>query len=607
MCGICGVVNFDKTNVSEHSLSLMIRAMKHRGPDDEGLFIEEDVGLGFVRLSILDLSKEGHQPMISNDNNYVLIFNGEIYNYLEIRQELLLKGYSFRSETDSEVLLNAYIEWGYDFLNRLNGMFAFAIFNRKSKELFCARDRFGIKPFYYKKTKDQFLFASDIPSILTSSNNHRQNDKIIYDYLLFNRINHTDETFFEDIFKLPHGHFLVIKNNILEIKKWYDLNESIKKIKINNFNEQNFFESLNDSVKLQLRSDVEVGTCLSGGLDSSAITSLAQQNSINSIHSFSAVYGKGIYGDESNFIDLFSQTNTTNHTVKPTADSLLNDIYRFHSAISEPVPNTSEYAEFKVMELAKNYCKVILNGQGADEIMGGYHYFFGYYFKELLFSLKLTEFFKEVYFYLRIHKSLFGIKTFLFALSPRLFNRFKKNYLSESFKKEYSHFENPILDKFYNSTSMENFMIKHFEYKFEHHLLWADKSGMFFSIEARFPFLDHKLVESTLASGKTIKNGWTKYLLRDAFKGILPEEIRKRVDKMGYQTPEAIWFKNNEIKELVKKLLTSDKFRNRKYLDRKKVNCVLNKYFNEDVYNPEIWKWLSLEIWFNQNIDNKLS
>jgi asparagine synthase (glutamine-hydrolysing) len=130
---------------------------------------------------------------------------------------------------------------------------------------------------------------------------------------------------------------------------------------------------------------------------------------------------------------------------------------------------------------------------------------------------------------------------------------------------------------------------------------------MFFSIEARFPFLDHKLVESTLASGKTIKNGWTKYLLRDAFKGILPEEIRKRVDKMGYQTPEAIWFKNNEIKELVKKLLTSDKFRNRKYLDRKKVNCVLNKYFNEDVYNPEIWKWLSLEIWFNQNIDNKLS
>jgi asparagine synthase (glutamine-hydrolysing) len=211
MCGICGVVNFDKTNASEHLLSLMIRAMKHRGPDDEGLFIEEDIGLGFVRLSILDLSKEGHQPMVSNDNNYVLVFNGEIYNYLEIRQELIVKGYSFRSETDSEVLLNAYIEWGYDFLNRLNGMFAFAIFNRKSKELFCARDRFGIKPFYYKKTKEQFLFASDIPSILTSSNIHIQNDKMIYDYLLFNRINHTNETFFEDIFKLPHGHFLIIK------------------------------------------------------------------------------------------------------------------------------------------------------------------------------------------------------------------------------------------------------------------------------------------------------------------------------------------------------------------------------------------------------------
>ena len=604
MCGICGIVNFDNAEVSTLSIETMMNAMKHRGPDDEGIFITDNIGLGFVRLSILDLTPAGHQPMKSSDGNYVLIFNGEIYNYIELRNELKTKGYTFKSDSDSEVLLNAYIEWGEDALNKLNGMFAFVIYDKVKKEIFGARDRFGIKPFYYKKTENRLVFASDIPSILSISESRpKPNDKIIYDYLTYNRTNHTNETFFEDVLKLSHGHCILIKNGLVTLKKWYDLNDKVRKLKPLSFNEKDFFQEFSKSINLQLRSDVEVGTCLSGGLDSSAITSIVLKNNTKALHSFSAIYDLGDSGDETPFINIYSDTSLRMHFTKPTADSLLQDIYNLHSAISEPIPNTSEYAEYKVMELAKKNCTVILNGQGADEMMAGYHYFYGYYFKELLLSFKLVELVKEIYFYLSIHRSLFGLKSFLFSMNPRLFTKLKRNYLKSDFKNRFSDKKNPILDDFYNAKTLQEFLIKHFEYKFEHHLLWADKSGMHFSLETRFPFLDHNLVEKTLASGITIKNGWTKHLLRESMNGILPEKIRLRVDKMGFETPEKKWFQTPEMKSFVKKVLSTDKFKGRNYFDNTKVDKVLNEYFNQNIYNPDIWKWLSLEIWFNLYID----
>jgi asparagine synthase (glutamine-hydrolysing) len=604
VCGICGIVNFDNAEVSTLSIETMMNAMKHRGPDDEGIFITDNIGLGFVRLSILDLTPAGHQPMKSSDGNYVLIFNGEIYNYIELRNELKTKGYTFKSDSDSEVLLNAYIEWGEDALNKLNGMFAFVIYDKVKKEIFGARDRFGIKPFYYKKTENRLVFASDIPSILSISESRpKPNDKIIYDYLTYNRTNHTNETFFEDVLKLSHGHCILIKNGLVTLKKWYDLNDKVRKLKPLSFNEKDFFQEFSKSINLQLRSDVEVGTCLSGGLDSSAITSIVLKNNTKALHSFSAIYDLGDSGDETPFINIYSDTSLRMHFTKPTADSLLQDIYNLHSAISEPIPNTSEYAEYKVMELAKKNCTVILNGQGADEMMAGYHYFYGYYFKELLLSFKLVELVKEIYFYLSIHRSLFGLKSFLFSMNPRLFTKLKRNYLKSDFKNRFSDKKNPILDDFYNAKTLQEFLIKHFEYKFEHHLLWADKSGMHFSLETRFPFLDHNLVEKTLASGITIKNGWTKHLLRESMNGILPEKIRLRVDKMGFETPEKKWFQTPEMKSFVKKVLSTDKFKGRNYFDNTKVDKVLNEYFNQNIYNPDIWKWLSLEIWFNLYID----
>lgn len=604
MCGICGIINFNNDNVAEASIRKMMYIMKRRGPDDEGVYLKENIGLGFVRLSIIDLSYSGHQPMVSKDGRYVIIFNGEIYNYLELRENLR-GSYSFVSNTDTEVLLAAFIKWGENCLDMLNGMFAFVIFDTHKMEIFGARDRFGIKPFYYSVENNRLVFASDIPSILSLlDNNPKANDSIIYDFLVYSRTDHSSLTFFQNIFKLQHGHKFHIINNKLTINRWYNLVERIQNKNNTEYTSQQFANDFSTSIELQLRSDVPVGTCLSGGLDSSSITSMVQHKSTNkSLHTFSAVYGKGIQGDEIRFIELYNNSNLNMHFTCPSVNSLLSDMDRFNEAISEPLPNTSEYAEFKVMELAKKNCTVILNGQGADEIMAGYHYFFGYYFKDLLRQFKLGHLTTELFHYLSLHKSMLGFKSFGFALQPRLFKNKNIASLSKDFVKSYSQNPNPIVDDFYSSSNLQEFLIKHFEYKFEHHLLWADKSGMYFSLETRFPFLDHNLVENTLASCITIHNGQTKYLLREAMVGLVPEKIRNRVDKIGYQTPETLWFKDPSFKKYFLDITNSVSFKSRLFFDNFYCQKSIDSYHKTGKYSKEFWKWLSLELWFRKYID----
>ena len=386
MCGICGIINLNKQPVEESKINQMMRSMKHRGPDDEGLFVKEHIGLGFVRLSIIDLSLAGHQPMFSKDKRYAISFNGEIYNYIELREELRQKGYVFRSASDTEVLLYSYIEWSESCLHKLNGMFAFAILDTFTNNLFLARDRFGIKPLYYYHDQDQFIFASDIPPILSIIKNKRKpEDSIVFDYLVLNRTNHSDKTFFKNIRKLQHGHILTVKSEIVNINRWYCLPDRIAQYESLKFSENEFLDEFKHSIDFQLRSDVPVGTCLSGGLDSSAITSLVLSNKQEvDLHSFSAIYQKGQKGDESEYIAEFKDKNLKIHYTIPTGDSLLQDMNSFVDSLSEPVPTTSIYAEYKVMELANKHCTVLLNGQGADELMAGYHYFYGYYFRDLI-------------------------------------------------------------------------------------------------------------------------------------------------------------------------------------------------------------------------------
>ena len=620
MCGICGIINFNKKPVEESKISRMMSKIKHRGPDDEGILIENNIGFGFVRLSILDLSPEGHQPMYDETNRFIIIHNGEVYNYIELREELIEKGYRFRSNTDTEVILKSYIEWGEDCLSKFNGMWAFCIFDRKTKHIFISRDRYGIKPFYYYLDENQFIFASEIPAILAiMSNKPRANYKTIFDFLVFNRTDQTEQTFFKEIKKLQHGCKLKIKNSKLRISKWYDLPSRVGSTEPFN-SPTEFRELFSSAVGLRLRSDVPVGVCLSGGLDSSSIVSILLKDfDKKDLNTFSAVYGEGKRGDESSFIQSYSpagasakegnQSISHMHYTTPNAETLFNDIDVFISAHAEPIPSTSPYAQFKVMELAQKNVVVTLDGQGADEMLAGYHYFFGFYYKDLLKRIRLLRLISELVHYLKLHKSSYGLKTFLYFLLPSTLRTSvrvgEKGYLRDSFIKQYSD-NNTIAGSLYNSASLNKALLDHFEYKLEHLLKWEDRNSMYFSLESRVPFLDYRLVEKSLSlpSELILNNGWTKYILREAMKGVLPEKIRLRRDKIGFMTPEDEWFRTNKFQTIIWAILNSDSFRDREIIDPIYAKKLYQNHLDKKVQaSKEIWKWINLELWFRQFID----
>jgi len=615
MCGICGIINFNNDPVNENQIRNMMQVQKHRGPDDDGFFIKNNIGLGFVRLSIIDLSSAGHQPMFSNDGTYVAVYNGEIFNYIELREELKQKGYHFKTDTDTEVLINSYKEWGVECLNMFNGMWAFAIYDTANKHIFFSRDRYGIKPFYYYYNDKFFVFASEIPAILSILPKKPQpNYQSIFDYLVFNRTDQNSETFFDGIKKLQHGQSMSINldtfDQVLEPLQWYNLRKEVEKKKSNEFNNEEFHRLLIDSIGIRLRSDVPVGVCLSGGLDSSAIVSiLMNEFEKNDLNTFSAVYKKGQYGDETSFIKLYEDALENMFYTYPDHNSLLKDLEKFVSIHAEPIPATGPYAQYKVMEYAKDKVVVTLDGQGADEMLAGYHYFYGFYFKDLLKRFRLARLSSEIYYYLKIHKSLYGIKTFAYFLLPsKLRTRVRAreiNYLNDSFVKKFSS-SNTIAGNLYASTSLNDALINHFEYKLEHLLKWEDRNSMAFSLEARVPFLDHRLVESTLAvDGRDIiKKGMTKTPLREAMKGILPEKIRLRTDKIGFGTPQDEWFRDDQWQKFVYEALNSERFADRNIINIEKAKSLYRKHLNKDInISQEIWKWIHLELWFRKYID----
>lgn len=599
------------------ALAPMMQAMKHRGPNDEGVFTEDKVGLGFVRLSIIDLSAAGHQPMFSTDERYVLIFNGEIFNYVELREELQGQGVVFRTKTDTEVLLCAYQTWGEAMLHRLNGMWAFVMYDRQDKTLFAARDRYGVKPFYYCLDHNRFLFASEIPSILSAlGRKPTANPSAIFDFLVFNRTDQTDETFYTEIKKLNHGHYIKVKlaNEVvdfqkkIQIQQWYHLR---KELKTPFKNADEFRDLFSSAVGLRLRSDVPVGVCLSGGLDSSSIVStLLQDFSKDDLHTFSAVYGNGKFGDESAFIKLYAPKLKNMYYIQPDENTLLTDIEPFVRAHAEPVPSTSPYAQYKVMELAKDHVTVTLDGQGADEALAGYHYFFGFYFKNLLLQGKIGRLASEIGHYSNKHRSLFGLKSLLFFLLPtsvRLRLRaMEKGYLNPDFFQTHAAQTSSIAGELYGSSSLHEALLNHFEYKLEHLLKWEDRNSMWFSLEARTPFLDYRLVERTLslAGEQVIKQGMTKHILREAMKGTLPEAIRMRRDKVGFGTPQDEWFRTPVFQKYIRDLIYSESFAARGIIQPQKVQHLYQKHLDrQGNYAKEIWKWIHLENWYRQFID----
>ncbi len=606
MCGICGIVNFKKKGVDKNDIQSMMDIMKHRGPDDEGLFIEKNVGLGFVRLSIIDLSPAGHQPMVSQDQRYVIVFNGEIYNYIELRQELK-ENFDFKTNTDTEVLLNAYRAWGPDCLDRFNGMFAFVIYDKKTGEIFTARDRYGIKPFYYYRDEERLIFASEPRSILPFLKNQAPNPQAIYEFLVYNRSDQGDYTYYKDIRKLPHGCCARITDKGMDISPWYVLEENLKEP----FDSpEEFYETFHQAVKLRLRSDVPVGVCLSGGLDSSSIVSvLLKEFNKRDVNTFSAIYDVGDKADESAFIHEYDGQLDRMHFTRPSAESLLSDLQTFIKCNSEPMSALGPYAQFKVMQLAKSHVTVTLDGQGADEQLGGYHYFFASYFKELFRGFKWLRLLNELGHYGKIHRSIMAVKYLGLYMSPPFLkdrlSRISHDYIDKGFYKEGATVST-LKNSLYNPRTLNESLLQHFQFKLEHLLKWEDQNSMWHSLESRVPFLDHRLVERTLSlpPGDIIKKGNTKHILRESMRGVLPEKIRTRQDKVGFSTPWEKWFRKEAPKAFINEILHSESFKKRGYLDASR--CI--KGFNDFIAGKndiakEIWKWVNLELWSREFID----
>ena len=642
MCGIFAVLDLDSKNVHLQTLMKMSNALVHRGPDDCGLtYLElggkkrvisgekilDEAGrspldgllaFGHRRLSIIDLSETGHQPMCNETGEIWITYNGEIYNYLELSEELTGKGHLFKSRTDTEVILHAYEEWGLNCLNRFNGMWAFALWDGRRQRLFCSRDRLGIKPLYYLFNGQKFVMASEIKALLQDPAIEREpNHNRIYDYLEHGYLDHTEETCFKNIYQLKGSHYMTLdlrgtKDLHLNIQRYWDVDR--KEPGEGTPFKERFFELFEDSIRLHMRSDVPVGTCLSGGLDSSSIVMTAKKFiSSNSHKTFSSCFEDKRY-DEREFIDAVSKiAGTEPHFIFPRAEDLFKEMESLIWHQDEPFGSTSIYAQWNVFKVTKlNHVKVVLDGQGGDELLAGYHNYFGAYLGELLGTFRLQQFFqefqriKDLYRYSHfwlfqyLVRSMVSLQTVkaLRTLTGRKVKWLKRNGTLEEpliFPKK---FRNLLFNSLYQSLMYLTL---------PGYLHYEDRNSMAHSIEARVPFLDYRLVEFvfSLPMDQLIKDGMTKRILREAMSGVLPEAVRTRMDKMGYVTPEDIWFRE-PLKKEIEDIVESKSFGERGYFDVGEIKKAFAEHCAGRVnLGSTIWRWVNLELWFRTFMDGK--
>ncbi|MGG9964353.1 asparagine synthase (glutamine-hydrolyzing) [Ferruginibacter sp. SUN106] len=583
MCGIAGILATSSEIIPEVHLQKMTRSIAHRGPDGEGIWKNEkgNVLLGHRRLSIIDLSNAAAQPM-QYAARYIIIHNGEIYNYIELKEELAEHGYSFRSKSDTEVIVAAYDFWKEDCLKHFDGMFSFAIWDEKEEQLFAARDRFGEKPFYYYQNEGYLFFASEMKALWSVGVEKIIEEKMLLNYLALGHVQNSadkEQTFFKDIYSLPPAHYLLYQpqQQKLMVKKYWRIDKEIC-IDINAADAiEKFNQLFNTSISRRLRSDVTVGTSLSGGLDSSSILATMQELKFKpgEIKTFSAIF-PGFEKDESSYINLLSSgLNVPNFTTQPAADGLIKDFEKLCYHQEEPFQSGSIYAQYKVFELAKQQqVTVLLDGQGADETLAGYHKYIQWFLQEVLSRNKLGAAQREKK---ALHKNNiafnWSIKNYFAAYLPMhaAMQLEKNEYLKTIHQpdinpdflrlqrgKEWEGIHKPVVTKLND--------ILHFntsEAGLEELLRYADRNSMAHDREVRLPFLDHKLVEFIFSLPSTFKihDGWTKWLLRKAMDKKLPHEIVWRKDKVGYEPPQQVWLENKTLQEYIheakKKLVTS--------------------------------------------------
>lgn len=628
MCGITGIVSISGAPVESSAARAMSETLTHRGPDDAGEAFYSFSGrpvradsrdcaaaLCHRRLSIIDLSPAGKQPMSADGTDAVIIHNGEVYNYVELREELAQTGAAFSTATDTEVILKAYAKWDADCLSRFNGMWAFAIYEPKERKFFAARDRFGIKPFYYAERDGLLYFASEIKALLAALGAAAPDERTVYDYLAHAFIDHTDTTFFAGIRQLPPGHALAVADGRVSVKRYYRLEPGDSAAAEDA--PERFRELLLDSVRLRLRSDVAVGSCLSGGLDSSfivcLINGLLRESRIESIgdaqKTISAIY-PGDEVDESKFMKAVAEATAADAKfTEPKGNELLGDIEDLVYHQDEPFGSTSIYAQWKVFEAARAAgVTVMLDGQGADEMLAGYHPYFKEYWAALIKRGKLAKFLREISSY----KALFGGKAAkhaaaaFAALGPSSLRRAAKRFaglerdslLGKNFRKEYGR---PIEIEKVTGDSFTDYLYWSFTKSSLPGLLhYEDRNSMAFSIESRVPYLDYRLVEFAfgLPPEWKIDEGTTKVVLREAARGVIPEEVRTRTDKVGFATPEAKWFAG-PARAWAEGILGSDSFRSRPWFDAAKVA----RAFEEKDASLPLWRFLNLELWMRRFVD----
>lgn len=610
MCGIGGIVlKKDKDlNICTAILS-MAQSIAHRGPDGEGFILanndsvtpfyrqdtqqvfkkkelnfipeasiteaENNYTLAFAhrRLSILDLSDSGHQPMCTEDKKLWITFNGEIYNYIELRKELQNAGYHFISESDTEVILQAYKHWGTACVKKFNGMWAFCIYDTEKQMLFASRDRLGVKPFYYINNADIFSFASEQKAFVKSGLlKAAYNIKVVHNYLVNGLLENESQNFFEGVEELFPGYNLIysIENRHIKIDKYYQL-------KITDHNEHlsdkqliNEIEiKLYNAVKLRLRSDVEVGACLSGGIDSSVLTGLMHSILKKSNYCFTSVFKNEIFNEE-HFADIAAKSIDAKYKkTEPTLNGFINEIDSLVYSQDVPIWDTSTYAQFKVMELAKkNKIKVVIDGQGADELFGGYHHHFVAKWNNLMSKGQTLSAIKD------IHTSRKTITNpFIFYTKEKIKNTLNvnSNVLKDFFTDDFLNSGDISKSANYKNSVNEQ-LIEDIEHaRLKSFLKCEDRCGMWHGVESRTPFSDDvELIDFMFSfnGNRKIQNGISKYLLREAGKSVLPPEIYNRYDKKGFETPMKKWVTELKADMITEIKSASFDFINTSFLDK---------------------------------------
>ena len=563
MCGIAGIINKNGAPVDRGLLERMTERARHRGPDGSGYYLSGNVGFGHRRLAIIDLSEGGRQPMHSSDGRFTITFNGQIYNYLEIRQELQRRGRRFISSSDTEVILVAYAEWGEDCVREFNGMWAFAIHDRERQLVFCSRDRFGVKPFYFIDNEKHFGFASEIKQLLELIPTRRANRKAVASFLADSILDDSEDTFFEAVQKLLPGHQFTIdlRSGVLRQTCWYKLRGTDLGDSSPEELERRFAELLESAVTLRLRSDVPVGSCLSGGLDSSSIVSIAterhRQRTSQPFAGLTAISFDPA-NDESRYARaMVEHCGMQWLTFTPAMEDFAATMAEVAYSQDEPFAGPSPLMAYFVMRMARERgITVLLDGQGADETLLGYPYYFGFYFNALLREQGPLTALAALQRSLHNNSRLSGRSAVKYMFSVAMpWIRHSKACWDTAFLRRAPGMPE-TLRELGSHCDLASFQISEIMVRTLPALLrYEDRNSMAFGVETRLPFMDFRLVEFCvgLPLEYKIKDGWSKWILRKAMSPKVPAEVIWRKDKIGFEAPDSIWTSDrlSEVRQTV--------------------------------------------------------